>query len=213
MVGESQPKLKWFVWLARARGVAHVARLASSWAWLRFILRVWASICAFGVAKETEEKREERHFLRSITLIMFRRFLSPSNLKSLHTALSPSRPRFAAPLLTRHVTAQSGIRSIRLFSDCIARFYFSSIHFDFNCSYSNQELLPSERGSKMSCQLLPATSVRRFRPASRYLRFFPCNQRYQSNLFISRIWKKKGGLIVRILRDSFVEYPDFFFQL
>ncbi|WVZ00194.1 hypothetical protein V8G54_026263 [Vigna mungo] len=44
---------------------------------------------------------------------MLRRFLSHSNLKSLHTALSPSRPRFAAPLLTRHVTAQSGASSVR----------------------------------------------------------------------------------------------------
>ncbi|TKY48106.1 Cytochrome c oxidase subunit 5b-2 [Spatholobus suberectus] len=42
---------------------------------------------------------------------MWRRVLSSSHLlkiKSLHTALSSSHPRFAAPLVTRHVTAQSG---------------------------------------------------------------------------------------------------------
>ncbi|XP_027344337.1 cytochrome c oxidase subunit 5b-2, mitochondrial-like [Abrus precatorius] len=39
---------------------------------------------------------------------MLRRLFSPSHLRSLPTALSPSLPRFAAPLLTRHVTAQSG---------------------------------------------------------------------------------------------------------
>ncbi|KAL9323156.1 hypothetical protein ACSQ67_011209 [Phaseolus vulgaris] len=44
---------------------------------------------------------------------MFRRFLSSSNLKSLHTALSSPRLRFAAPPLTRHLTAQSGASSVR----------------------------------------------------------------------------------------------------
>uniref|UniRef100_I1MCI7 Uncharacterized protein n=1 Tax=Glycine max TaxID=3847 RepID=I1MCI7_SOYBN len=44
---------------------------------------------------------------------MWRRLFSSSNLKSLHTALSPSRPRLAAPLLTRHVTAHSGASSVK----------------------------------------------------------------------------------------------------
>lgn len=182
------------------------------WAWVRFIWRVRASICAVGVWKETEEKREERHFLRSITLIMLRRFLSHSNLRSLHTALSPSRPRFAAPLLTRHVTAQSGIRSLHLFPDCIARFYFSSIQFDFSCSYSNQALLPSERGSKMSCQLLPATSVRRFRPVSRYLRFFPCNQ-HINQIHLYNVSEKRRWTDCAYLKRFLCWISCFFFSI
>ncbi|XP_014620654.1 putative cytochrome c oxidase subunit 5b isoform X2 [Glycine max] len=45
---------------------------------------------------------------------MWRRLFSSSNLKALHTTLSPSRPRLAAQtLLARHFTAQSGASSLK----------------------------------------------------------------------------------------------------
>jgi len=97
---------------------------------VRFTLKVWRSISAVAVVNENDVFYSH-HFLRSITLIMFRRFLSSSNLKSLHTALSSPRLRFAAPPLTRHLTAQSGIRSLPLFSrfNCTLLFFFNSISF------------------------------------------------------------------------------------
>ncbi|RDX96951.1 Cytochrome c oxidase subunit 5b-2, mitochondrial, partial [Mucuna pruriens] len=54
-----------------------------------------------SISRKEEKEKEE------IGVTMWRKLFS-SSIKSLHTALSPSRPRFAAPFLTRHVTAQSG---------------------------------------------------------------------------------------------------------
>ena len=67
---------------------------------------------------------------------MWRRLFSSSNLKALHTTLSPSRPRLAAQtLLARHFTAQSG---------------FPSLHFPYilNCSFLNSiSFLLSQSGA------------------------------------------------------------------
>lgn len=118
--GDSRDKVGLFLRLGRAL--------------VRFILivRYLCSGCCETEEKEKDETCNHR-FLRSLTLIMLRRFLSPSNLKSLHTAFSYSRPRFAAPLLTRHVTAQSGLHSLSLYSrlHCALLFFFNSISFGF----------------------------------------------------------------------------------
>ncbi|XP_068479454.1 uncharacterized protein [Phaseolus vulgaris] len=44
----------------------------------------------------------------------------------------------------------------------------------------NQALLPSKRGSKMSCELLTTTSERRFRPISRFCLAATTHQKNQN---------------------------------
>nr|KYP59588.1 hypothetical protein KK1_015024 [Cajanus cajan] len=69
---------------------------------------------------------------------MLRRLFSSPHLKikTLRTALSPSNPRFAAPLLTRHVTAQPGTFSLSpLRSTLLISIQFN---FAFSSCYPNQ---------------------------------------------------------------------------